>query len=84
MCRATRSGTSDRSTPTRRCLSLIHISEPGFEGATKIYLNTIDPVSVRARVLPRLFDLRSRGHVAPDLRIGDECAPTPDPLRYAG
>ncbi len=75
---------TDTPVPWRIMLKWRVSTIAGFEGATKIYLNTIDPATVRARVLPRLFDLRSRGHVAPDLRIGDECAPTPDPLRYAG
>lgn len=44
----------------------------GFEGATKIYLNTLSPWDVRNRVLPRLEELRSQGRIAP-MQIGDEC-----------
>lgn len=47
----------------------------GFEGATKIYLNTIDPRSLRARVVRELEQLRASqaGALATGIRIGDEC-----------
>lgn len=47
----------------------------GFEGATKIYLNTIDPRSLRERVVRKLEQLRANqtGTLAPGIRIGDEC-----------
>lgn len=47
----------------------------GFEGATKIYLNTIDPRSLRERVVRKLEQLRASqaGALAPGIRIGDEC-----------
>lgn len=47
----------------------------GFEGATKIYLNTIDPRSLRERVVCELEQLRSSqaGALAPGIRLGDEC-----------
>lgn len=54
----------------------------GFEGATKIYLNTIDPATVRDRVVNRLFALRSAGEVATDMQIAFEAACRPNPLRY--
>ncbi|SJN41381.1 DUF4921 family protein [Luteococcus japonicus] len=44
----------------------------GFEGDTKIYLNTLSPWDVRDRVLPELLKLREQGHIAP-VQIGDEC-----------
>lgn len=44
----------------------------GFEGGTRIYLNTIDPWGVRDRVLPKLVELREAGKIAP-MKIGDEC-----------
>ncbi|GAA2104866.1 DUF4921 family protein [Microlunatus panaciterrae] len=53
----------------------------GFEGGTKIYLNTIDPWSLRDRVLPRFFELREQGMLARS-RIGPECTAHPDSLRY--
>lgn len=52
----------------------------GFEGGTRIYLNTINPWEVRDRVLPRLEQLRSEGLIAPML-LGDECRITPKDLR---
>jgi galactose-1-phosphate uridylyltransferase len=54
----------------------------GFEGATKIYLNTIDPYTLRDRVVPELFRLRDAGRVAPDIRIATEASCRPNPLRY--
>ncbi|MCL2803260.1 MAG: DUF4921 family protein [Micrococcales bacterium] len=53
----------------------------GFEGATKIYLNTISPYVLRDRVVPALYDLRHQGQIG-DLRIATECACRPNPLRY--
>jgi galactose-1-phosphate uridylyltransferase len=54
----------------------------GFEGGTKIYLNTIDPWSLRDRVTPRLFELRAQGRIA-DMALGTECECAPNSLRYA-
>ncbi len=54
----------------------------GFEGGTKIYLNTIDPWSVRDRVVARLVTLRREGRVDPSLRVGQECNCRPNSLRY--
>ncbi|MDN5570317.1 MAG: DUF4921 family protein [Propionibacteriaceae bacterium] len=55
----------------------------GFEGATKIYLNTISPVMLRDRVVERLFSLRAERRVADDLRIAFEAPCRPNSLRYA-
>ena len=54
----------------------------GFEGGTKIYLNTIDPWALRDRVLPRLVQLRAAGALADGIRVGAECEGRPNPLRY--
>lgn len=49
------------------------ISTPaGFEGATGIYINTIDPWTLRDRVLARLLQLRAEGRIA-DMALGAEC-----------
>lgn len=53
----------------------------GFEGGTKIYLNTIDPWTLRDRVVPRLYALRAEGRIA-DMAIATECPCTPNSLRY--
>ncbi len=53
----------------------------GFEGGTKVYLNTIDPWSLRERVVERLEDLRADRHIAP-MAVGDECPTTPNRLLY--
>jgi hypothetical protein len=53
----------------------------GFEGGTKINVNTISPDALRARVVRRLGELRDAGRVAP-VPLGDECAGRPGSLRY--
>jgi len=53
----------------------------GFEGDTKVYVNTIDPYTLRDRAVAALLEMRAAGLVA-DMRIGDE-AGTPR-LGYAG
>ena len=61
------------STPMRwRILLKWRISTlAGFEGGTRIYLNTIDPWKVVERTVPRLLELREAGLIAP-MRIGEE------------
>lgn len=54
----------------------------GFEGATKIYLNTVAPGTLRDRVVSRLRRLRADGLVAPELAIAEEVTLPPNPLRY--
>lgn len=53
----------------------------GFEGGTKLYLNTLDPFALRDRMLIRLHELREAGTIAP-LLIGQECPGTPNRLLY--
>ena len=58
------------------------ISNPaGFEGGTHIYVNTIDPDSLRERMEPRLRELRDQGQIAP-IKIGTECDCVPNSLKY--
>jgi galactose-1-phosphate uridylyltransferase len=65
-----------------RVLIKWRISNPaGFEGGTKIYVNTIDPVSLRDKVVPRLFQLKNEGRIAP-MRIAFECECVPNCLKY--
>ncbi|NMD47028.1 MAG: DUF4921 family protein [Propionibacterium sp.] len=54
----------------------------GFEGATKIYLNTLDPWAIYDRTVPKLAALRDDGLIAADLRIGSEAECRPNSLRY--
>lgn len=50
------------------------VSNPaGFEGGTKIYVNTIDPWTLRARVVARLHELQAAGALAP-MAVGDLAA----------
>ncbi|AOZ73576.1 DUF4921 domain-containing protein [Boudabousia tangfeifanii] len=63
----------------------------GFEGGTRIYLNTLDPWVIRDRVTEKLLELRENSEkpeeqrdpnlplIAP-MRIGKECKVTPEML----
>jgi galactose-1-phosphate uridylyltransferase len=53
----------------------------GFEGATKIYLNTIGPYAIRDRVVPKLYALRDQHKIA-QMDIASECACRPNSLKY--
>jgi galactose-1-phosphate uridylyltransferase len=53
----------------------------GFEGATKIYLNTIDPYALRDRLVPALFALRDERKIA-DMQIATECPGRANSLLY--
>ncbi len=55
----------------------------GFEGGTKVNVNTIDPFTLRDRAVAGLRRLRDAGTVAP-LRIGAEAVTRPVRLHYAG
>lgn len=60
------------------------VSNPaGFEGVTKVFVNTIDPWQLRRRAVTSLHELRESGAIAADIRIGDECAAADARLRYA-
>ncbi|MCT9820652.1 DUF4921 family protein [Microbacterium sp. W1N] len=67
-----------------RVLVKWRISTPaGFEGGTKVYVNTIDPWELRRRAVVELERLRGEGRLAPGIRIGDECVAADAHLRYA-
>ncbi|WP_128889578.1 DUF4921 family protein [Corynebacterium pelargi] len=53
----------------------------GFEGGTKIYLNTLSPWDVRDRVVPKLYELRDQGHIG-NIRIAEECTVQRNSLKY--
>jgi galactose-1-phosphate uridylyltransferase len=61
------------------------ISTPaGFEGGTKVYVNTIDPWTLRDRAVNALRTLRDAGRIGDGIRIGEECTPRDAVLHYAG
>lgn len=54
----------------------------GFEGGTKIYVNTLSPWDIRDRVVPQMFRLRDEGVISPNIRIATECTLPRNSLRY--
>lgn len=54
----------------------------GFEGGTKINVNTVSPYALHERVLPKLLTLREQGLIA-RVRLGEEISLPPNSLRYA-
>ena len=58
------------------------ISNPaGFEAVTKIFVNTIDPWTLRDKVVPKLFELKNAKKIAP-MKIAMECDCVPNCLMY--
>ena len=53
----------------------------GFEGGTKINVNTIAPAGLRDRMITALAALRDAGRIAP-LAVGDQCAHRTGVLDY--
>lgn len=54
----------------------------GFEGGTSIFINPINPIELRDRIVPQLYELRSKGKIDKNIRIAEECSMTPNPLQY--
>lgn len=54
----------------------------GFEGGTKIYLNTLSPQGLRDRMVSAMYELRDQGHIARNIRIATECLLPRNSLRY--
>ena len=54
----------------------------GFEGGTKINVNTISPFALRQTMVDALVGLRASGRIEP-MAIGDECSHRTGVLRYA-
>ena len=54
----------------------------GFEGGSKIYVNTISPYALRDKVTEHLLELRAEGHIAGDIRIASECSGEVNSLMY--
>lgn len=72
----------DMAMPWRVMLKWRISTLAGFEGATKVYLNTLDPYAIRDRVVPKLYALREQGFIAPGIKIAMEADCRPNPLRY--
>jgi galactose-1-phosphate uridylyltransferase len=54
----------------------------GFEGGTKIFVNTLSPDNIRDRVVSAMYRLRDEGRIAQDIRIATECIPRRNTLLY--
>jgi len=54
----------------------------GFEGGTKIYLNTLSPFDIRARMVSQFYALRDEGAISPNIRIATECRVDRNSLKY--
>lgn len=52
----------------------------GFEGATRIYLNSVDPWTLRDEIVEQLLKLREEGLIAKTLAIGNEYRIPANPL----
>lgn len=53
----------------------------GFEGGTKIYINTVDPYSMRDQMVDRMFALKHERKIG-RFQIAFECPCKPNSLRY--
>lgn len=54
----------------------------GFEGSTKVYLNTISPENIRQRMSKRLSQLREEGRLADSVLIAGELTYRRNSLKY--
>lgn len=72
---------ADVAMPWRVLLKWRLTTPAGFEGGTRVYVNTIDPESMRDRVVPRLFQLRHDGRIGA-MKIAVECDCIPNCLKY--
>ncbi|MCW5699455.1 MAG: DUF4921 family protein, partial [Rhodospirillales bacterium] len=72
---------ADVAMPWRVLLKWRITTPAGFEGGTRVFVNTIDPESLRDRIVPRLFQLKNEGKIAP-FKIAFECDCVPNCLKY--
>ena len=68
--------------PWRVMIKLRVSTLAGFEGGTKIYINTISPWNLRDRIVDPLYKARDEGRVARSIRIATECEPRRNSLWY--
>lgn len=73
---------SDVNMPWRILLKWRVSTLAGFEGGSKIYVNTIDPWTLRDRVVPRLLELRAEGKLAGGISVATECSCEVNCLKY--
>ncbi len=59
----------DLPMPLRAVIKWRVSTHAGFEGGTKIYVNTMDPWTVRAKVSVRLKELEATGHLSPQVTL---------------
>jgi galactose-1-phosphate uridylyltransferase len=59
----------DLPMPLRAVLKWRVSTMAGFEGGTKIYVNTIDPLAVRDRVIRQLEELSAAGRLSPRVQV---------------
>lgn len=71
-----------RAVPWRVMLKWRVSTLAGFEGATRINVNTISPWGVKERLVPRLRELREAGTIAAGIRIDGEARLQRNCLRY--
>lgn len=72
----------DLPQPWRIMVKLRVSTLAGFEGGTKIYINTISPWDLRDRLVDRLYRRRDEGAIASGISIATECALERNSLRY--
>lgn len=72
----------DIPTPWRVMIKWRVSTLAGFEGGTKIYLNTISPWDMRDRVVSAMYELRKEGAIAANIRIATECRVHRNSLKY--
>ena len=72
----------DLAQPWRVMIKLRVSTLAGFEGGTKIYINTISPWGLRDRIVDSLYRLRERGKLASGIAIATECSLERNSLRY--
>ena len=54
----------------------------GFEGGTKIFINTVSPAQLKDRVLTALQKAQDEDRLAPGITLGEECVMRPNSLKY--
>ena len=72
----------DVAQPWRVMIKLRVSTLAGFEGGTKVYINTISPWDLRDRIVDSMYSLRGRGKLASGIAIATECRLERNSLRY--